>query len=407
MHDNDLNRREFIAGAAGAAALRPVRVLGANDRLRLAVIGCGDRGLLGEALQFTKDVNAEIAAVCDTWRVQRDKAVGAVREAGGAAPEQYVHFQDVLARKDIDAVIISTPDHAHCTMLSAAVRAGKDAYIEKPLAMNMRELIEAVDAVKKSGRVVQVGTQVRSWAPSVAARAFVASGGLGRVYKIEQSRNSYRPYWHRYGERPVHETDVDWKAFLLHRKPRPWDPDQYTAWYGYRDFSLGPHSGLMVHFIDLVHYITGAKAPKRVTALGGIYRWKDKRNVPDSIEVLLEYPDDGFLVRYNTTFGTDQNSYIKFFGTRGVMDATRWDRPWVLRAERGAPDRLAEDARIPEAETTHHMKNFFECVRSRKAPAAPIEAGYAHAVAAIMADESYVRGARMMYDPTKRAIKAG
>ncbi len=396
-----VNRREFI-GAASAIALRPDRVLGANDRLRVAMIGCGGRGLLAEVLQFTGETNTEVAAICDPWRQHREAGVAAVLKAGGRAPEQFVHWEDVVSNANIDAVVIGTPDHQHCTQLAGAVRAGKDAYIEKPLAMTMKELNATFDAVKKSGRVVQVGTQVRSWAPSVAGRAFVQSGGLGKIYKVEQSRNGLRPYWQPYGERKIEAADVDWNAFLMNRRPRPFDPMQYAGWYGFRDFSQGPQSNLAVHFYDLVHYVTGAGYPKRVTAAGGRFRFNDRYDVPDSVEVLLEY--DGFLVRYNTTFGTSQNSFLKFFGTRGVMDATRWNQPWIIKGE--ASER-AQDGPLPEAETVHHMKNFLECVRSRKTPAAPIEAGHAHAVAAIMADESIFRGGRMIYDPEKRAIKAG
>ena len=407
MSSSNCNRREFLAAAAVTTALRPQRVMGANNRIGLAVIGCGNRGHVREVLPLLSETNTDFLAVCDTWRQQRETAAAAVKQATGKAPEQYVNYHDVLAQKNIDAVVIATPDHQHCTMLVDALRAGKDVYIEKPLAMNMRELNDAVDAVRRSGRVVQVGTQVRSWAPSVAARAFVAAGGLGRIFKIEQSRNSYYPYWQRVSERSVAEGDVDWKAFLMHSRYRPFEADQYAGWYGYRDFSLGPHSQLMVHFIDLVHFVTGAKYPKRVVAMGGTWCWKDKRTAPDSIEVVLEYPDDGFLVRYNSTFGTNDNSYLKFFGTRGVMDATRWNEPWKLKGEKAAADAIPPGAGIPVVESTDHMKNFLDCVRSRKTPAAPIEAGYAHAVAALMADASYVHGTRMVHDPSKRTIKAG
>jgi predicted dehydrogenase len=395
-----------MGAAAGAAMTK--RVLGANDRIGIGIIGCGQRGLLREVLKFAHQTNVEVLAVCDTWRQQREKAGAAVQEASAKEPKAIVHYQDVLAMKEIDAVVIGTPDHQHCAQLTAAARAGKDAYVEKPLAMEMKELIEAVDTVKKHERVVQCGTQVRSFPTSAAGRAFVASGGLGKIFKVEQSRNSFRPYWHSYGERPIQESDVDWKAFLAHRRHRPFDADQYTAWYGYRDFSRGPHAGLMVHFIDLVHFITGAKIPKRVVTLGGVYRWKDARNVPDSVETILEYPEEGFLARYNTTFGTNANSFLKFIGTRGVMDATRWGEPFLLSGEGSAePDRIERDARLPEVDSTHHMLNWLECLRTRKPPNAPIEAGYAHSVAVIMSDEALVRGARMVYDPARRAIHEG
>ena len=403
-----IDRRSFLV-AGSLTAIQAGRAAGANDRVAIGVIGCGRRGLLKEALQYARETNVEITAVCDTWRPQREQAAAQVKEALGAAPEQFVRYQDVVTSRKIDAVIIGTPDHQHCTQLIAAARNGKDAYVEKPLAMDMKELIQAVDAVKKAQRVVQMGTQIRSLPASMAARAFVTSGGLGKILKVEQSRNSYKPYWHGYGERNVAEADVDWKGFLMQRKYRPFDADQYAAWYGYREFSRGPHTNLMVHFIDLMHHITGAQLPRRVVTLGGTYRWKDKRTAPDSVETILEYPE-GFLVRYCTMFGNNANNYLKFFGTRGVLDATRWnwDLPFQLSPDGSSePDKLAKDAKIPPAGSTPHMKNWLECLRTRKPTNAPIEAGYSHSVAVIMADESYIRGVRMVYDPAKRAIRAG
>ncbi|MCI0622176.1 MAG: Gfo/Idh/MocA family oxidoreductase [Acidobacteria bacterium] len=412
MEDSKLNRRKFLNQSliTSITAISSRRMFGANDRVSIGIIGCGARNLLKEVLEFSQDTNVEVTAVCDTWRQQREKAVAMIKEASGKEPQQFVHYQDLLAMKGVDAVVIGTPDHQHCRMLTAAARAGKDAYVEKPLAMEMKELIEAVDSVKRYQRIVQCGTQVRSYPSAAAARAFVTSGGLGRILKVEQSRNSYRPYWHQYGERPVRESDVDWKAFLMHRKYRPFDADQYAGWFGYREFSRGPHSNLMVHFIDLVHYITGATVPKRAVTLGGTYRWKDARTAPDSIETIFEYPDEGFLVRYNTTFGTSAGSYLKFFGTRGVLDASRWSwtEPFQVSGEgSGEPDRIEPGTGLPTLESTPHMKNWLECLRNRKPPNAPIEAGYAHSVAVIMADEAYVRGARMVYDPVKRSMRQG
>jgi predicted dehydrogenase len=407
-----LNRRKFLSQSlvTSITAINCRRILGANDRITIGMIGCGVRNLLKEVLQFSQDTNVEVTAVCDTWRQQREKAVAMVKEASGKEPQQYIHYQDLLATKTVDAVVIGTPDHQHCRMLTATARAGKDAYVEKPLAMEMKELIQAVDTVKKYKRIVQCGTQVRSFPSAVAARAFVSSGGLGKILKVEQSRNSYRPYWHQYGERPVKESDVDWKAFLMHRKYRPFNADQYAGWFGYREFSRGPHSNLMVHFIDLVHYITGATVPKRAVTLGGTYRWKDARTAPDSIETVFEYPNEGFMVRYSTTFGTNAGSYLKFFGTRGVLDASRWSwtEPFQVSGEgSGEPDRIQPGTALPSLESTPHMKNWLECLRSRRPPHAPIEAGYTHSVAVIMADEAYARGTRMVYDPVKRSMRKG
>ena len=403
---NQPNRRHFMLGAS-LTALQATRAMGANDRIGVSVIGCGTRGLLGEVLQFSKESNVDVAGVCDIWKQHREAAAAQVAKTGAPEPKKFVHIEEALDSPAVDAVLISTPDHQHCTLLTAAVQAKKDVYIEKPLAMNMEELLPAVDAVKRSDRIVQCGTQVRSFAPSAAGRAFVGAGGLGTIFKIEQSRNAYSPYWEGYARRKVAEADVDWKAFLMSRKPRPWDADQFAGWMGYHEFSLGPHSQLMPHFIDLIHFVTGASYPEKVTAMGGTYRWKGPRTAPDSIEVLLEYKE-GFLVRYNSTFGTNANSFLKFFGTRGVMDATRWSDPWLISGEGVTDaDRIAPGAKIPEAPSTPHMKNWFDCMRSRKQPAAPIDAGYGHAVACIMADESYTRGRRMVHDAEKRTIHEG
>lgn len=392
---------------ASLTALQSARVMGANDRIGVCVIGCGTRGLLNEVLQFSRESNVDVVALCDIWKQQRETAAAKVTKSGGAQPKLLAHHGEALASPAVDAVLISTPDHQHCTQLSAAVRAHKDVYVEKPLAMDMKELLSVVDTVKKSDRIVQCGTQVRSWAPSAAGRAFVSSGGLGKLFKIEQSRNSFHPYWDSNAARKVQESDTDWKAFLMHCKYRPWSEDQYAGWMGYREFSRGPHTQFMAHFIDLVHFVTGASYPHRVAAMGGTFRWKDARTAPDSIEVILEYKE-GFLVRYNSSFGTNANSFLKFIGTRGIMDATRWSNPWLLSGEGNSdPDRIAAGTKIPEVPSTPHMKNWFDCMRSRQQPAAPIDTGYGHSVACIMADEAYLRGRRMVHDPAKRSIHEG
>jgi predicted dehydrogenase len=287
-------------------------------------------------------------------------------------------------------------------------------YIEKPLAMNMKELVRAYDEVKKSDRIVQVGTQMRSYPQAGGAKAFLASGELGKVLKVEQVRNGYSPYWMSFGgdafanEKPS-ESDVDWKAFLGDRKPRPFDPGQYQNWYGYREFSRGPHTNLMVHFIDLVHFITNVQFPRRVVALGNTYRWKGQFDVPDSVEVAFDYPE-GFMVRYCTMFGNGANNYAKWFGTRGTLDAKNLSarETWLASGEgSGEQDKIRATTEVPKVETVHHMKNWIDCIRSRKQPIAPIEAGYAHSVAVIMADEALSTGRRMTYDHSRREVLAG
>ncbi len=410
-------RRDFLKNAAvgtaslmlGAMTARGYgRALGANDRILIGALGCGSRSrgaLMREILQFEKETNVELAAVCDIWTQAREQAAAMIKKVASREAKQVQYYQDLLAMKEMDAVVIATPDHQHSRMLAAAARAGKDAYMEKPWAMEMDELIEAVDAVKENNRIVQAGTQLRSWPSFTGCKAFVGTGALGTISMISQVRNDYRPYWHGY-VREIKESDTDWKAFLMHRPYRPWDPDQYTAWYGYRDFSSGPIGGFMSHFIDLVHYITGAKFPHSAVTLGGIYVWKDARTVPDTVHTLLEYPE-GFMVSYTTNFGNGSGSYTKFFGTRGVLNCTDWNEPTVSGEGSDDPQRIKESQPVPKVEMPHHMQDWLSCLRTRKQPNASVEAGYQHAVACILSDRAYVEGRRMVYDQEKREIRPG
>lgn len=403
-------RRKFITAAA-MTALSYQRILGANDRVRVANIGCGRRQLLRDLMEVKDTAQITVTAVCDTWKQKLDAAVAQVREFAGNTPHATPHYLDAMNRADVDAVVIGTPDHQHCRMLVDAIKAGKHVYVEKPLAMNMAELIEAYDAVKKSDRVVQVGTQMRSYPQAVGLRDFLARRGLGTVLKVEQVRNGYSPYWMSFGgktyaDAPPREGDVDWKAFLMGRESRPFDANQYQNWYGYSEFSQGPHTNLMVHFIDLMHFTTGAQFPSKVVALGGTFRWKGKFDVPDSVEVVYEYPE-GFLVRYCTMFGNGANNYAKWFGTLGTVDAARLSprEKWMATGEGSAePDKIAAPIEIPQPMVPHHMQDFIECIRTGRKPIAPIEAGYAHSVAVIAADRALREGRRFTYDAARRAI---
>lgn len=414
--DRQPNRRHFLTSAAMAMAAGSYsRVLGANDRIGVANVGCGRRGLLKEILAEKENARADVVAVCDTWRQKREAAVETVKEATATTPFSTARLAEVLARKDVDAVVIGTPDHLHCTQLIEAVNAGKDVYIEKPLAMNMEELIRAFDAVKRSGRVVQVGTQMRSYPQSTPAKEALAGKALGSVLKVEQARNGYKPYWIGYGgdsyrDAPPTAADVDWSAFLLEDKQRPFNAIHYRDWYGFREFSLGPQTNLMVHFIDLVHYVTSVEFPRYAVSLGGTFHWKQNGyDVPDSIEVAYEYPE-GFLVRYATSFGNGAGNFAKWFGTRGTLDAKSLSprATWEMTGDgSGEADRITKPILFEPREVVSHMQNFLDCVRSRKQPIAPIEAGFSHSVAVLMADAAFTKGRRMTYDAAQRRILPG
>ena len=393
------SRREFLGTAAAAAVTVGSGVtgsiLGANDKINLALLGVGQRGLIREAVQFADESGIRIAALCDTWNIKREQGTAYVKEQLGYEPDQMIDYEELFARKDIDAVLIATPDHQHCQMLSAAVKAGKDVYIEKPLAFDFEELKGTVADVKASASVVQVGTQIRSLPASRGARELYQSGKLGKVFKIEQSRNARVPFWHQKARPNLKQSDVDWGKFLFNRKDRPFNPDVYSAWMGYREFCLGVHTQLMVHFIDTIHYITGARYPQTVSAMAGTYIYKDQRTCADAMEIIMDYPKDGFMVRYGTSFGSGDGNFFRFFGEDGTLNASKWSwtEPFSIEEKDGK-----EIGKAPLGESTHHMKNFFDCIRTRKTPSASIEDGFGHAVASLMAEKSIVEGTTIRFD---------
>ena len=409
-------RRQFLRTAAAGAATVALsassygRVEGANDRLSIGIIGCGGRGLGAHAAgvhAHAKEQNLEITALCDPWRVARERAAAKVKEWYGREPRQFASYRDLIALKDLDAVMIASCDHQHTTHLKAAAEAKKDVYIEKPLAMDFEKLKAACDAVKASGIVVQVGTQLRSMPSMTGCRELYKTGVLGKVSRIEQHRNGTRPYWHSY-LKDVKEADVDWREFLMERPMRPFRADLYSGWYGYREFSDGPVPGLGSHFIDLVHYITGAKFPTSAVCLGGTFTWKDEHGFtcPDHVEALWVYPE-GFMVEYSTHFGNGGGNSFRIFGDQGMMNLVDWNAPTVSGEGAGKKTTLGKEEPVKPVEHADHFLDWLQCIRSRKSPNASIEAGYQHAVAAIMAMRAFDTGRRQLYDPAKREIREG
>jgi predicted dehydrogenase len=411
------SRRDFLqAAAAGSAALAMSatsysRVIGANDRISIGIIGCGSRGVgahMAGVNEHAKTQNIEITAVCDPWRVRQEVASATAKEWYGREARKFSSYRDLLALKDVDAVMIASCDHQHTTHLKAAAEAGKDAYCEKPLAMRLDRLIDACDAVKKANTVVQIGTQLRSLPSFTGCRELYKTGILGTVGRIEQCRNGEKPYWYGY-VKEVKAEDVDWKEFLMDRPMRAFDPVLYSGWYGYREFSDGPVPGFGSHFIDLVHYITGAKFPTSCVCLGGTFTWKDehKFTCPDHVQALWIYPE-GFMVSYSTNFGNGSGNSFKIFGDQGVLDMVNWTEP-MLSAEGGGKrmGQIRGQKRVDDVAHPDHFLDWLQCLRTRKTPNASIDAGYQHAVAVIMAMQSYDTGKRTVYDAQKREIREG
>jgi predicted dehydrogenase len=408
-------RREFlVTAAAGAttismAAYGYARVKGANDRISIGMIGCGDRGCeahMPGVSQYAKEQNIEITAVCDAWRIQREKAAAKAKQWYGREARQFVSYQDLLALKDVDAVMIASCDHQHTTHLEAAARARKDVYCEKPLGKDLKRVKAACEAVKANNVVCQVGTQLRSMSSMTGARALVQSGALGKISRIEQCRNSNVPYWYHY-IREVRREDVDWKEFLMGLPSRPFDPVRYSGWYGYRETSDGPVTGFGSHYLDLIHYITGASFPTSAVCLGGVFTWKDRYNFtcPDHVQAAWIYPE-GFMATYSSNFGNASASTFRILGDQGALDLLDWDRP-VFYTEGAKEGTKAVRRDVEPVEHPEHFLDWLQCLRSRKTPNASIDAGYQHAVACLMAVRAFDTGRRQIYDPKKRQIHNG
>jgi len=316
----------------------------------------------------------------------------------------------MLGDRDLDSVIIATPDHQHARMLKAAVEAGKDVYCEKPMANVLSEANDAVDAVRRTGRIVQLGTQRRSYPKYRAAARILQSGRIGEIIKVEQIFNDYIPY--HWAQRPealqaLKESDVDWKEFLYGKPYRPFDPRMYRSFRLFRDFSSGIIDQWMTHAIDAIHFLTGESYPMSAVAEGGTYAWKDYRENYDTIEASLKYGFKGkpFMVSYLVSLGSGAGTAARVLGTRGTMQFEDIFR--VSGEGIKGPQALPSAEDIPDDPAMHHMANWLDCVRRRdtKSLYAPADgAGYGHSIACIMTTDALWAGRRMVFDPATRNI---
>jgi predicted dehydrogenase len=427
-----VDRRAFLNTAAGvvagtafaSTALSYDRIIGANDRIALGHIGVGNRGtglhMMASRLKGTH--NVETVAVCDLWKTNLERAVSNTERYYGRAPRGFQHLEELLASKDVDAVLIATPEHSHSPVLKAVAEAGKDAYCEKPMGNVLQEVKAARDAVKQRNLVVQVGTQHRSEPYQKAARDVVQSGALGDVSKYEIVWNYNGPRWRGRPEvKQIREQDTDWKKWLIGKPYRPFDPQLYFEFRLYREFSSGIADQWMSHGIDLVHFFMNEQPPRSIVAHGGVHAWHDGRENPDTFQALVEYPS--FLASYSTSFGNDSDSFSRIMGKKATLvniggeGSPRWkvvdekgnheDDPGIQRAERWVTlpgDDKPGPINIGD-EDLSHMANWFECMRSRNTRTnATVDNGFLHAVACIMAAQSYWEGKRLYYDPKSEQI---
>ena len=435
--ENKIDRRDFLqktaaAVAAGASmsssALSYSRIAGANDRISLAHIGIGNRGseLDGMVAKLKDSKNVEMTAVCDLWTRNLDRAVANNEKYYGKTPRRFRHAQEVLEAKDIDAVIISTPEHSHSPLLKMVVEAGKDAYCEKPMGNVLAEAKAARDAVlARKDRVVQIGTQHRSEPYQIKVHELMREGAIGEVSKYEIVWNYHGPRWRGRPEvKEIREQDTDWRAWLMNKPDRPFDPQLYFEFRLYREFSSGIPDQWMSHGIDLCHFFMEETHPESVVASGGIFAWPDGRQNPDTFQALFTYPKK-FMVSYATSFGNDAPSFTRIMGKKATLMNTGGEGSprWSIVEEHGNhEDEMDVDKRRPSKdvllsgdknppptgisdEDLSHMTNWLDCLRSRKEPNATVRHGFSHSVAVIMAAQSYWSGRKLYWNPSTESIQ--
>jgi len=401
---SEITRRTFLKGsAAGAAVLGgwgSARARGANDRIRVGILGSGGRAR-DVAQIFNQFPESEIVAVCDVYEPARAEGLKvAAKEA-----KAYLDYRDVLDRKDIDAVLIGSPDHWHKPMLIDAVRAGKDAYLEKPIMHSIEEGVEMVRAVEETKRVVQTGTQQRSWEHYILGKHLVDSGKLGKIIYIHT-------YWYqnyiRWTTTPpeIDLAKLDWKRWLGSAPDQPFSAEKYRLWRHYWDFGGGILTDLLTHWIDVIQWYMNQPAPRTATTTGQTYIFKWE--CPDAVTTALEFPGD-FMVAFTGAYNCSiSDGGIEFRGSEATL---RIDRAHLAVYSEGVEWEPGTMAPKPEIYvrserdgTIDHVKNFLDCVRSRKTPTAPIQAGFEAARTGWLANIALRRGSKITFDPTTNKI---
>jgi predicted dehydrogenase len=430
---NNISRRDFVkTTAAGLTALSASRVLGANERINVGLIGFG---LIGRfhlaALKEQPDV--QVTAVCDVHCGRR----GAAAEMAGTNPERYGDFRKLLADKNVDAVYVATPDHWHALMTMMACAAGKDVYVEKPLTLFVREGRWMLDVARRTKRVVQVGTQNRSGPPFQKACELIRQGSLGKIVAatVNNSRNISPGFGNPPDSAPPPELDYD--MFLGPAPKRPYNRNRsiyHFRWFW--DYSGGQATNLGQHSLDLVHWILGVKGPKSAYSLGGRWFLKDNCEVPDTQDIIMEYPGFNVTCQYReATAGRGGLGMggLTFYGTKGCLPISR--AGFELCADPkvnpnnvvagilgvkghpvGGPQLEPEEKghlwTTPELDESgnaikdyaRHTRNFLDCVKSRKQTVSDLESGHEIATACHLSNISLRTGRKIVWDAAKEEI---
>ena len=413
-----LSRRDFVktTGAMTVAltALESTKVLGANDRIRLGVIGTGNRGC--QVLDFfLQHKDCEVPALCDVSRSTVD-AANAKHVAGKA--DVYSDFRKIIDRKDIDAVLVATPDHWHALQTIMACRSGKDVYCEKPLSKTIREGRRMVEVARETKRVVQMGSHRRSGLAYDAARKLIASGALGKI-TVTRAFDTTNMYPKGIGKAAPGEPpkDLDWDLWLGPRPMRPYQATITPFKFRWWDLYATRFADNGVHFIDIQRWLTGDElGPTLISALGGRFAVDDDRTIPDVMEGLFQFPS-GHLTSF-AQYETSGNramprpAFAEFRGTLGALYVG--DSSFEVLPERGGRYQDDRDFRMEpitqqfkEGYSQHvrdHTRNFLDCMRSREKPHADVEIGHRSTSMALLANISQVTQSTLHWDPQRETI---
>ncbi len=415
VKDPNKGRRDFLTttarGAVGAglalSASNWRSVLGASDRVRLGIIGAGARGqeIMREALRVP---NIEFVAMADVYTRRHEEVKKFVPGIKG-----FDDHRKMLEMKDLDAVLVATPLHCHAHHFIDVIGAGKDLYSEKTMTWSIEEAEACRDAAKRSDRVVTIGLQHQSSGALIDAKQWLKDGVVGKITHVESwmSRNTPKGHgqWVREVPSDCTASNVGWQAFLNGRPSRPFDAYKFINWRLFWEFSGGNVTENMVHQIAFIIRALDLPVPSAAFMSGGVFSEKDGREVPDTIAVTLDFPND-IVVTWQSTFS---NSHYglgeRFLGSDGTIERLMGSTDMVTgKSVTGVhyyPEKMnRKEATTVEGQTKDlgHMANFVDCVRSRKEPNAPVEIGYRSAVAAHMANISYRHKERVTLETAKQ-----
>ncbi len=430
------SRRSFLQAASALAAAQP-RPASANDRIQAGVIGCGARS--HELMQHLMTTGgATITAVSDAYTGRMERAVDRVGKQARKVP----NYKELIADKSIDAVVIASPDHWHKQMVLEAIAAGKDIYCEKPLTYRSAEGVEIVAAAKAAGRMVQVGSQGVSSVTQQKAKEMIRAGKLGKITLIRAAynRNTASGAWIYPIPPDASPQTVNWDAFLGPAPKRPFSLERFFRWRCYSDYSGGIATDLFVHLCTTIHFLMDAKAPSKVMAMGQLYRWKESRDVPDTLNAVLEYPE-GFAVNLSSTFNnqTSAESGFQILGTEGSItlggDLTFYpeeayeDNRWIVESwPKRLEDAYWNDPKVRAAEligthkpqlvegaqkihgtgqdaTVTHMAAWLDSIRTRKPHWEDAAAGHRAAACAHMVNRSAAQRRMVEWDFARDDVK--